>query len=83
MGDGNITPRFLTSAIDEGERSASRLDRFIPGERASGSHCAADWVGPRAGLAAAKSPLYSLCLHLFLYSHMDENSAVTEDRYAC
>jgi hypothetical protein len=36
---------FLTSALDEGERSASR-----PGERIPGTHCTGGWAGLRAGL---------------------------------
>jgi hypothetical protein len=34
-GSGGITPSFLTSVLDGGEWSASRLGRFTPGERAS------------------------------------------------
>jgi hypothetical protein len=30
--------------------SASRPGRFTSGERAPGTHCIGDWVGPRAGL---------------------------------
>jgi hypothetical protein len=41
---------FLTSALAEGEWSASRFSRFIPGERASGAHSIGGWVGLRAGL---------------------------------
>jgi hypothetical protein len=32
-GSGNIAPPFLTSALDGGEDSASRLGRFTPGKR--------------------------------------------------
>jgi hypothetical protein len=35
MGDGCIDPLFLTSALAGGEWSASRTDRFTPGEMAS------------------------------------------------
>jgi hypothetical protein len=38
----------LTSAIDGGERSASRPARFTPKERAPGTHWIGGWVGPRA-----------------------------------
>jgi hypothetical protein len=40
---------FLTSALVEGEWSASRSVRFIPG-KASGTHWIGGWVGPTAGL---------------------------------
>jgi hypothetical protein len=42
----------LASALDWGEWSASRPGRFIPKERASGTHWIGGWVGPRAGLDA-------------------------------
>jgi hypothetical protein len=38
----------LTSALDGGEWSASRPGRFIPKEKAPGTHRIAGWVGPRA-----------------------------------
>jgi hypothetical protein len=41
---------FLTSALDGGEWSASRSDRFTPRERAPGTHWIGGWVGPRAVL---------------------------------
>jgi hypothetical protein len=41
---------FLTSAIVGGEWSASHPCRYIPGERAPGTHWIGGWVGPRAGL---------------------------------
>jgi hypothetical protein len=42
----------LTSVLDGGEWSASRPDRFIPKERAPGTHWIGGWVGPRAILDA-------------------------------
>jgi hypothetical protein len=42
----------LTSALDGGEWSASRLGRFTPKERAPRTHWIGGWVGPRAGLDA-------------------------------
>jgi hypothetical protein len=43
----------LTSALDGGERrSASRPGRFIPSERAPGTHWIGGWVGPTAILDA-------------------------------
>jgi hypothetical protein len=41
---------FLTSALAGGEWSASRPGRYIPGERAPGTHRIGGWVDPRAGL---------------------------------
>jgi hypothetical protein len=42
---------FSTSALDEGEWSASRPGRaFTPVESTPGTHCTGGWVGPRAGL---------------------------------
>jgi len=38
----------LTSALD-GESSASRPDRFTPGEKAPGTHRIGGWVGPKLG----------------------------------
>jgi hypothetical protein len=35
---------FLTSALDAGERSASRASRFTPRERVPGTHWIAGWV---------------------------------------
>jgi hypothetical protein len=44
---------FLTSALAGGEWSASRSDRFTPGERSPGTHWIG-WVNPRAGLDVEK-----------------------------
>jgi hypothetical protein len=43
-GSGGITPRFLTSTLDEAE-SSLRLDRFTPG-----THWLGGWVDPEIGL---------------------------------
>jgi len=43
---------FLTSALDGGEWSTSRLGRFTSGERAPGTHRIGGWMDPRAGLVA-------------------------------
>jgi hypothetical protein len=51
---GGIAPTFLTSALDGGERSASRSGRFIPGEIAPSTHWIGGWVDPRAGLDSVK-----------------------------
>jgi hypothetical protein len=52
----------LTSALDGGERSASRSSRFTPRERATGTHWIGGWVGPRAGLdAVVKRKIPSPC----------------------
>jgi hypothetical protein len=42
----------LTSALDGSEWSASRPGRFIPRERAPGTHWIGGWAGPRAILDA-------------------------------
>jgi hypothetical protein len=52
---------LFTSAIDEGEGSASRSGRFTCGERTSGTHWIGDWVGARAGLDAVKRKISCLC----------------------
>jgi hypothetical protein len=41
---------FLTSALDEGEWSASCPCHFTVREKAPGTHWVGGWVGPRAGL---------------------------------
>jgi hypothetical protein len=51
-GSGCIAPNILVSALDGGERSASRPCRFTPRERAPGTHTIGGWVGPRACLDA-------------------------------
>jgi hypothetical protein len=51
---GGIAPPFLTSALDRGERSASRPGRFTTVEIAPGTHWAGGWVGPRIGLDVTK-----------------------------
>jgi len=43
----------LTSALDGGERLASRPGRFTPREREPGTHWIGGTVGPRAGLDIA------------------------------
>jgi hypothetical protein len=45
-GGGCIDPHFLAG----GEWSVSRPCRFIPRERARGTHWIGGWVGPRAGV---------------------------------
>jgi hypothetical protein len=53
---------FLTSALDGGGWSASRPGRFIPRERAPGTHWIGGWVGPRASLdAVVRRKLPSPC----------------------
>jgi hypothetical protein len=42
----------LTSELDGGEWSDSRLGRFTPTERVPGTHWIGGWVGPRAVLDA-------------------------------
>jgi hypothetical protein len=43
---------FLTTALVEGGWSASHPDRFVPAERAIGSHRIGGWVGLRVDLEA-------------------------------
>jgi hypothetical protein len=45
---------FLTSAVVGEEWSVSRPGRFIPGERAPGTHWLGGWVSPIGGLDAAE-----------------------------
>jgi hypothetical protein len=50
----------LTSALDEGEWSASLPGRFNSRERVSGIHWIGSWVGPRAVLdAVVKRKIHS------------------------
>jgi hypothetical protein len=51
---------FLTSSVVGGEWSASRLCRFTPGEKASGTHSIGGWVGPRAILGDVKRKFLTL-----------------------
>jgi hypothetical protein len=48
MAESRCNCTILTSALDRGEGSASRLGRFTPGERAPGPH----WIGGLVGLRA-------------------------------
>jgi hypothetical protein len=53
---------FLTSALDGGERSASRPGLFTPRGRAPDTHWIGGWVGPRAVLdAVVKRKIPSPC----------------------
>jgi hypothetical protein len=46
----DTAPPCLTSALDEVEWSALLPGRFTPGEKAPGTNCIGDWVGPRDDL---------------------------------
>jgi hypothetical protein len=47
---------FLTSALDGGDWSASRLGRALPpGKGSPGTHWTGGWVGPRADLEEKSS----------------------------
>jgi hypothetical protein len=50
----------MTSALVGGEWSDLRPGRFIPRERAPGTHWIGDWVGPRAGLDVEKRKFLTL-----------------------
>jgi hypothetical protein len=53
---------FLTSALGEGEWSASQPGRFTPRERAPGTRSIGGWVGPRTALdAVVKRGIPSPC----------------------
>jgi hypothetical protein len=43
---------FLTSALDEGEWSVSRLGYFTPGEETLDTHCIGGWKRARSDLDA-------------------------------
>jgi hypothetical protein len=43
-------PHFLGLSTSWGEWPASHPGRFIPRERAPGTHCIGGWVNPRASL---------------------------------
>jgi hypothetical protein len=49
-----MAPPFLTSALDGAEWSGSHPGRFIPKERARGTHWIRGWVGRRVGLGAVE-----------------------------
>jgi len=58
---------FLTSALDEGEWSASCPGCFTPRERAPGTQWKGGWVGPRTSLDTCAILLFKffrLVLHL-------------------
>jgi hypothetical protein len=52
---------FVTSALDEGEWTASRPRRFRPGERAPGTHWIGGWVGPTVDLDAVTRKIPNSC----------------------
>jgi hypothetical protein len=51
-GSGDISPHSLTSELDGGECSASRLGRFTPKERTPSTNWIGGWAGSRAVLDA-------------------------------
>jgi hypothetical protein len=51
-GGGGIAPSILNPGIDRDEWSASRPDRFIPGESAPATHWIGVLVSPRASVDA-------------------------------
>jgi hypothetical protein len=53
------------SAVEGGERSASRPGRFTPGERDPSTYWIGGWVGYRAGLdVVEKRKIPNLCQEL-------------------
>jgi hypothetical protein len=88
MVSGDIVPPFLTTALGEGEWSASRSCRFNPAEKASSTHWIGGWVGPRAGLDAEEKRKILQCresnpgrlpcsLLLYRQSYPDSSSLIT------
>jgi hypothetical protein len=57
---------FLTSALVEGEWSASRPCRFTIGESVPSTHWVGGWVGPRAGLDDVEKRKFLTLLRLEL-----------------
>jgi hypothetical protein len=58
---GGIAATHSLTPLDGGEWSSSLPGRFIPRERAPGTHWIGDWLGPRAILeAVAKRKIPSL-----------------------
>jgi hypothetical protein len=53
MGEWRLVPPFLTSVLEGGEWSASRLCGFTAGERASSAHWIGSCVETSPGLDAA------------------------------
>jgi hypothetical protein len=61
----------LTSALDEGDWSASRPGRFTPMERAPVTHWIGGWVGPRTGLdTVSKRKIHTIVLWCYLHSKL-------------
>jgi hypothetical protein len=60
-GNRFIAPPFLTSALDGGEWSAVRPDRFTPGESVLDTHWIGGLVVPRTGL----SSMMECCIPVF------------------
>jgi hypothetical protein len=56
-GSVGIAPSFLTSAVAEGEWSASRPCLFTSAGRATGTHWIEGWVAPRACLDAVEEKI--------------------------
>jgi hypothetical protein len=71
-GVGTTASLFFTSALDGGERTASRPGSFTIRESSPGIHWRGDWVSPRTLLYALKVPLITIssnyskqCLHIY------------------
>jgi hypothetical protein len=61
MGEWRYSSTILNLGDRWGERSASRLGRFISEERTTGTNFIGGWVGPRTGLEAVeKTEILSL-----------------------
>jgi hypothetical protein len=50
MGSGDVVSTFLTTALNEGDRRASRPGRFSSGEKFNSTNRRGDWVGQKTSL---------------------------------
>jgi hypothetical protein len=65
MGEWTYRSMF-SSALVGGEWSTSRPSNFTPEERAPGTHCIGDWVGPRSGVEDVEKRKFLLVMGLEL-----------------
>jgi hypothetical protein len=54
MGNGGITPTFITLTLDRGEWSASWPCHFTPRQMASGNDYVGGWLGLRVSLGTVE-----------------------------
>jgi hypothetical protein len=75
--DESMVPPFLTLALDGVKWLASHSGRFIPGERASGTHFIGGWVGPRAGLDIVEKSRTSTGISNPFFQPIAEQTAIS------